>query len=129
MGQLDQVCHRHRTYCTNWYKLLTCVSPVTMSGVYLLMMCSVFHVPVVLGTDISNKLDQVSAQLHNMSAQLTGTATKLNTKMDQVQIQLKTFEAHLTAAEAKLVDIVQKLDALGTATNTTQQDSCPKPWT
>merc|ERR1711970_877558 len=114
MGQLDQVCHRHRTYCTNWYKLLTCVSPVTMSGVYLLMMCSVFQVPGVLSTDISNKLDQVSAQLHNISAQLTETETKLNTKMDQVQIQLKKFEALLTTAATKLVDIVHKLDALGT---------------
>merc|ERR1711936_1035855 len=93
------------------YKL-TCVSPVTMSGVYLLLMCSVFQVPGVLGTDIINKLDQVSAQLHNISAQLTGIETKLNTKMDQVELQLKKFEAHLTAAEAKLVDIVQKLDAL-----------------
>jgi len=83
-----------------------------MYGVYLLLMCSLFQVPGVLGTDISNKLDQVSAQLHSIAAQLIGTETKLNTKMDLMEIQLRKFEAHLTAAEAKLLDIVTCLQGV-----------------
>jgi len=63
-----------------------------MLAVSLLLLCSVFQVPGVLGSELNTKIDQVQEQLNKVEARLTSTETKLGEIEKKLDALLQFFK-------------------------------------
>jgi len=72
-----------------------------MPGVFLLLMCSVFQVPGVLGAGIGTKVDQVEQKLNKVEAKLTRTETKLDEIAQHLDTLLQFFKIQVPVDDDK----------------------------